>query len=403
MSFTPAFKRLWAENIFTNLADGLASSAFPLLAVTLTRDPVLISLIGALTMLPWLLFAMPIGAVVDVVNKKMALAIANIGRAILAAFLTVMIATDLITIYWLLAIAFLVGICEVLADTTSQTIMPLIVSNEDRVKANSRLEMTFTVIQSFIGAPIGALIYTVAMILPFISNAIAYGFAALICLTIPLHHVRQDKKIKFQSVTEDVKFGIRYLFAHATLRRIVIATTLIGFCASFARATEILFWLDDLRLDPKKLGLLISAMGVVALLSAALAPKTAQILGYGRTLSLGITLTAVSTFLAGFSPNIWWFLIPGAITVFAITQWNIVLMATYQRLIPHELYGRIHGTRRSLIWGTMPFAALLGGLVAKIDLRLPWYIGGALMIVITFANWNFIIRMGDGDGATKVN
>ena len=80
MSTELAFKRLWTANIFTNLADGLGKTAFPLLAITLTRDPLLISIIGALAMLPWLLFAIPIGAIVDNVDKRKALA-TKIGRA----------------------------------------------------------------------------------------------------------------------------------------------------------------------------------------------------------------------------------------------------------------------------------------------------------------------------------
>lgn len=395
MPLTPAFKRLWAENVFTNLADGLASSAFPLLAVSLTRDPVLISLIGALTMLPWLLFAMPIGAIVDVVNKKLALAMANTGRALLASLLTIMIATDVITIYWLLAIAFFVGICEVLADTTSQTIMPLVVSNDDRVKANSRLEMTFTVVQNFIGAPIGALIYAIAVVLPFISNAIAYGFAALICLTIPLRQESRTKELKLNTLIEDVKFGIHYLFTHSSLRKIVLTSTVIGFSASFANATAILFWLEELGLEPKKLGFLLSGMGVVALMSAAVAPKTAERLGVGMTMSVAITATALTTLAIGFMPNIWWFLIPSTIEVIALTHWNILLMAVYQRLIPQEIYGRIHGTRRTLIWGTMPIAALFGGVVSKIDLRLPWFIGGSVMVAITITSFSFIKSVGN--------
>lgn len=397
MALTSAFKRLWAVSIFTNLADGLAMSAFPLLAVSLTRDPILISMIGALTMLPWLLFAMPIGAIVDVVNKKIALSLANGLRAVLAALLSLSIGLDVITIKWLLLFAFLAGVCEVLADTTTQTLIPTIVSDDDRVKANSRLEITFTIIQNFIGAPIGAFIYTIAIIIPFLSTTVGYAFAALICLRIPVEHKINNKKIEFASIKADIREGISYLVNHRMLRRIVIVTTLIGFSSSFARATEILFWLDELELDPKKLGLLLSSMGVISLLSAVIAPRTTEKLGQGMTLTISMFLTSLATLISGFMPNIWWFLLPAAITVGALTHWNIVLMAAYQKLIPQELYGKIHGTRRSLIWGTMPLAAFLGGVVSKIDLRVPWHIGGAIMLAVTCLNWNFIKRMGNGE------
>ena len=70
-------------------------------------------------------------------------------------------------------------------------------------------------------------------------------------------------------------------------------------------------------------------------------------------------------------------------------------MATYQRLIPQELYGRVHGTRRTLVWGSMPIASLLGGFVAKIDLRLPFLIGGAFALLVALTNARFIVTIGN--------
>ena len=68
-SLGPAFNRMWGASLLTSLADGVLIAAAPLLAVTLTKNPVLISAISALVMLPWLLFAIPIGAIVDRVDR----------------------------------------------------------------------------------------------------------------------------------------------------------------------------------------------------------------------------------------------------------------------------------------------------------------------------------------------
>jgi hypothetical protein len=74
----------------------------------------------------------------------------------------------------------------------------------------------------------------------------------------------------------------------------------------------------------------------------------------------------------------------------AITLWNILLMSTYHQIIPNELFGRIHGTRRTLVWGVMPIGAMVGGLLAKIDLRAPMIVGGALVTVIALLGVPFI-------------
>lgn len=397
---SPAFNRLWSANIFSNLADGFGKTAFPLLAISLTRDPVYISMIGALVMLPWLLLAIPIGTVIDNVNKKNALALANSIRAAIAAILAVAISTDFITIHWLLLIAFAVGICEVIADTASQSLIPTIVNNKDLEKANSRFEMTFTIIQDFVGAPLGGLLYGIAIYIPFIANGTGFAIAALMCFLIPLPFVKTERVhevSKFDTFKSDLRFGISFLWNHKDLKRLVLTTTAIGFCFSFANATNVLFLVDELGLKEEYFGIYMSAFGLFALTGAFMAPKNAERFGRGQTLAAAISLSCVAMPLTAFVPNIWIFLFIGFAEMYAITHWNILLMATYQRLIPTEIYARVHGARRTLVWGSMPVASFLGGWVAKAtnDLRFPWLLAGTVAVIVMFFNTKFIVAVGN--------
>ena len=402
MSLGSPFNRLWSASIFSNLADGLAMTAFPLLAISLTKDPVLISIIGALVMLPWLLFAVPIGAIVDSVNRKYVMAAADAARSLIAATLTLTIVFDVITIYWLFAIVFAVGICEVFADTSAQTVLPAVVEKEKLEVANSRMEITHTIIQNFVGAPIGGLIYAVAAIAPFIANSVGFFVAAMICLTIPIKFVKTEResgKTGFPALKEDMKEGISFLWSYKDLRRLVLMTSAIGFGFSFATSTQILFLVDLLNLDPKYFGLLMSAFGAFSLLGAFLAPKSAKKFGRGNVLRTAMITSTGLTFATAFSPNLWVFIALALVGAFSIVHWNIVLMSTYQRLIPQEIYGRVHGARRTLVWGSMPVASLLGGFVAKIDLRLPFVIGGAFAFVLALTHAHFIKSVGDSGAA----
>lgn len=402
MSLGSSFNRLWSASILSNLADGLAMTAFPLLAISLTKDPVLISITGALVMLPWLLFAVPVGAIVDSVNRKYVVAGANATRSLIAAGLSLTIVFDVINIYWLFLIIFMVGICEVFADTASQTVLPAVVDKEKLEVANSRMEMTHTIIQGFVGAPIGGLIYAIAVAAPFIANSVGFFFAALISVTIPLHFVkveRESGKTGFPALREDMRVGISFLFNHKELRRLVLTTSAIGFGFSFATSTQILFAVDLLHLDPKFFGVVMSAMAAFSLLGAFLAPKSAAKFGRGRVLRAAMITSTGLTFITAFSPNLWFYIGFSLFGAFSIVHWNIVLMATYQRLIPQEIYGRVHGTRRTLVWGSMPIASLLGGFVAKQGLRLPFIIGGAFALFLAVASSRFIKSVGDSGAA----
>ena len=125
-SLGASFSRLWSASLITNLADGVIITAAPLLAVSLTNDPVLIAALSACITLPWLLLAIPIGVIVDRFDRRYLIASANALRFLVAASIALAIATHTITIYWLFLTTFIIGTCEVLADTSAQALIPSI-------------------------------------------------------------------------------------------------------------------------------------------------------------------------------------------------------------------------------------------------------------------------------------
>ena len=393
----PAFNRLWASSLVSNLADGVLMAAAPLLAITLTDSTVLISAIGAMVMLPWLLFAMPIGVMVDRVDRRFILAGSNAIRSAVIGAVALGIATDHITIYWLIFSGFIIGVCEVATDTTAQSLIPQILDEEHYEKGNSRLQISETVIQGFIGSPLSGFLYAIAIWLPFFINSIGYAVATLFALLIPIQYlqdVRTDRPNESKpSYIEDIKFGIRYLYNQKVLRRLVLTTATIGVCYSAGTATMVLFIIKELELAPKYFGVVLTIQGLGALLGAIVAPKASKKFGRSIMMTLGITGSSVILLAQGFSPNIYVFVALATLGGFAIAQWNILLMATYQTIIPNDLYGRIHGTRRTLVWGMMPIGSLLGGVLAHFSLRLPMYVGGVIASLIAISSIKFFMSI----------
>lgn len=396
----PAFNRMWASSIISNLADGVMLTAVPLLAISLTESPVLISLIGAMVMLPWLLFAIPIGAIVDRVDRRFIFAGANATRSAVVGILALLIATDHVTIFWLLAAAFVVGACEVAADTTAQSLIPQILDKKDFEKGNSRLQISETVIQGFIGAPISGFIYALAIYLPFFINSLGFAISALLALSIPVKYL-QDIRVEEtdkepRRFVEDMKFGISYLYNQKVLRRLVVTTAMIGLCYSMGTATMVLFIIKDLGLSEKYFGVIMAIQGVGAIAGSLIASKMSTKFGRSQVMTFAIVISSAVLLFQGFSPNIYIFVALATFGGFVISQWNILLMATYQTVIPIELYGRIHGTRRTLVWGAMPIGSLFGGLLANFNLRLPMYVGGAIACAISIASIAFFLNIEKG-------
>ena len=393
----PAFNRMWASSVVSNLSDGILIAAAPLLAITLTDSTLLISAIGAMVMLPWLLFAIPIGVLVDRVDRRFILAGANATRSAVVGVLALLISIDQVTIYWLLVTSFIVGVCEVAADTTAQSLIPQILEEKNFEKGNSRLQISETVIQGFVGAPLSGFIYAIAISLPLFINSLGLAVAALLALSIPIKYLqdvrKDDVEKEKKKFVADMKFGIRYLYNEKVLRRLVVTTALIGVCYSMGTATMVLFIIKELEHPKQLFGVILTIQGIGAIAGAFLAPRLSKKFGRSYVMTFGITSSSVVLLLQGFSPNIYVFVALATFGGFAVSQWNILLMATYQTVIPNELYGRIHGTRRTLVWGMMPIGSLLGGVLAHYSLRLPMYVGGAIATTLAFLSIGFLLNI----------
>lgn len=394
-----AFNRMWASSIVSNLSDGILIAAAPLLAISLTDSTVLISAIGASVMLPWLLFAIPIGVLVDRVDRRFILAGANATRSAVVGALALLIATDHVTIYWLLAASFIIGVCEVAADTTAQSLIPQILEEKNFEKGNSCLQISETVIQGFVGAPISGFIYAIAIALPFFINSLGLAVASLLALSIPIKYLqdvrKDDVEKEKKKFVADMKFGIKYLFNEKVLRRLVMTTASIGVCYSMGMATMVLFIIKELELPKQLFGVILTIQSLGAISGAFMAPRLSKKFGRSRVMTFGITSCSLVLLLNGFAPNIYVYVALATLGTFAVSQWNILLMATYQTVIPSELYGRIHGTRRTLVWGMMPIGSLMGGVLAHYSLRLPMYVGGAIATTLAFLSIGFLLNIAE--------
>lgn len=394
------FNRLWSASIASNFADGILKTAAPLLAATLTKDPFLISLMAALVMLPWLFFAIPVGGLVDRVNRRLALATANASRFLIAAAVAFAVAIDSITIWWLFLAAFLIGIAEVVYDTTTQAMVPQVVSKSNMDRANSRLQSAEILVAEFLGAPLSGILYAVAIVIPFLVNSLGLLVAIVLVLMIPkafatsLNIPDSADKPPREGFWAEIRFGIKYLISDKKLRTLMILTTSIGFAFALSQATMVLYLLEVQSVPVAAFGFVMTTFGIGALAGSVFAPRLAKSFGSGVMLALVNVAAGVLMTLLAVAPNIWVVIILFVLIGATSGTWNVLLMSVYHRLIPNHLFGRIHGTRRTLVWGMMPIGSLIGGAVASVDLRLPFLVGGVAATALAVIYVKFLRTVG---------
>ena len=395
------FANVFTANLASSLGDGIARTASPLLAARLTDDPVLIAGIAAVAMLPWLFFALPAGILVDRMDRRQALALAAGVRTALAVVLVVLVATNALTIWWLYLVIFVYGACETLYDGAIRAVVPSVVPKKSLPRANARIEGAELVVQNFAAAPLTSALFAVAVLIPIGGLVAAFGVAALLAALLPaVASGRQfHAAVATGEVTQVVPFrtqladGWNFIMGNPMLRTLWFVSIPVAILFSASGATLVLFVLDTLAIPEAAFGLFLLAGAVGGLLGSVVASRLANRFGLGPVMAAMNLLAGVLVLLTGLLP------VPVAAIIFfslgaaTTTVWNVLMMSFRQSIIPGRLLGRVHGTWRTLLWGTMPIGSLLGGALALIDLTVPWIVGGAGITVLGLIFYRFLMTL----------
>ncbi|GAB3124643.1 MFS transporter [Glaciibacter psychrotolerans] len=403
----PAFTNLFTASLASNLGDGIARTAVPLLAARLTDDALLISGVAAMAMLPWLFCAIPAGILIDRIDRRLAMALAEIVRVALAVALCVLAATSTLTIGWLYAIIFVYGAFETLYDGATRAVVPSLVRKIDLPRANSRIEAGELVVQNFLAGPLTSLLFAVSVLIPLGANAVAFAVAAVLAILLP--RVASGRQHALARAEPQIAWfrqfvdGYRFIVSSRMLVVLWSVSTMTGLAYSFATASVVLFILHSLQVPEAWFGIFMLSGAVGGIIGSVVANRLKNRWGAGTTMAVMGVIGGVTFVALGAWPNVWAAAVVFAISSGSSTIWNILVMSLRQSIIPGHLLGRVHGTWRTLLWGVMPLGSVLGGLVGRIDLALPLIIGGLAATALSIVFFGFFRRLPNAEDIPDPN
>lgn len=361
-----SYRLQFAATTISNIGDGMVSAAAPLLTLSLTSDPRLIAGVSFASSLPWLVLSLPAGVYIDRLNRKTLMISVNLTRAVLFGVIAYCAATDNLTIWWFMFILVGVGACEVIFDMSGQAFLPQIVPESLLEKANGRLYSAEVVANSFIGLPIGAWAFVIAVGVPFGVNAAALAIAAMLVarIKIPLRSTNDMLAPGKPSFIQDLRQGITWLMAHPLLRTLAIMLGITNMAAMFGGSILVKYSADVLNVTGRGYGLLLSVFAVGSIIGGLLGDRIAKLLGTGPAILLSYTVFSASGFVYVFFAHVWSVVL--VIIAYAIASmiWNIVTVSLRQRIIPTELFGRVNSVYRFVGTGSIALGALIGGQIA---------------------------------------
>jgi MFS family permease len=371
----PDFLKLWTAETVSVFGSQVSALAIPLLAVlTLRVTPFEIALLGAIEMLPFILFTLPAGAWVDRLRRRPIMIAGDLGRAIALATIPVAFALDALTIWQLYVVGFVTGTLTVFFDVSNQSYLPSIVERDQLVDANAKLQVSQSAAQiagpGIAGYLVGVLTAPFAILVDAISFVLSAVFVFLIRRPEPpVVHPADAAGERRPSIWSDIRAGLGFVLHHPSLRAIAGGTATSNLFGSIALATAMIYLADAayLGLSPTTIGIVFAIGNVGALVGALTASRIASRFGLGRTIIGTLALGGLGPLCIAIAPVAAPvpFLVAGGLAGgFSQMAYNINQVSYRQAICPPRMLGRMNATIRFLVWGTMPIGSIAGGILA---------------------------------------
>lgn len=380
------FRWMLASSWTSNIGDGIALAAGPLLVASQTDSAFLVALAAMLQRLPWLLFGLWAGALADRLDRRRVVVVANVLRALVVALLVAVIVTGHVSIGMILVAMLLMGTAEVFADTTSQTLLPMLVDKSDLGTGNARLQAGFLTANQLVGPPVGAALFAAGTAWPFLVQVVTALLAVLLIARMTLPAVPPPAEPT--RIRQDIVEGLRWTWANPPVR--TLALVMLSFNITWAAPWGILvvYSLDHLHMGPVGFGLLTTAAAVGGLVGTALYGRLERRFTLAALMKVCLSLEVLFHLVLALTETGWVAMV--VLFVFGAYGfvWGTVSNTVRHRAVPTRFQGRVGSLYMMSLFGGIVVGNALGGVIAQQwGLTAPFwfgFVGAALTLALVW-------------------
>jgi MFS family permease len=391
------FWKFWAGQTISNFGSSFTQWAVPLLVFDLTHSAFNLGVATAATFLPYLLLGLPLGAWMDRVDRKRAMiALDSLNTIVILSIPLVATFGDL-NVWLIYAVTFIQSTIFIAFSAGEFAAIPSLVSKDDLVTANGRIQASYSAAQ--VAGPVlaGALLSVLPLTWVLAFDAGSFAISALsLSLVRGSFNVAEDEPKERTSILHDVREGLRYVLSHPVLRNISFMMALINFVGASTYAQLVLFASERLDASKREIGLLFAAGSAGVVVTGLLAGRLRKRFSFTALAMTSLMLMGGCTIVfAGMTA--YWAALPlwaaaGGLGIL----FNINTGSLRQAIVPNHLLSRVLSIAAVLAWSAIPAGALVGGWVVSAtgNVALVYGIIGILTICIA-AFFRFFTALGD--------
>lgn len=377
------FWKFWLGETISNFGNSITLFALPLLVFKLTGSAVALGVAFAMFGLPHLFFGLVIGAWADRLDRRRLMIVVDVLSAVVVASIPLAAAAGLLSIWWIYASAFALATLGIFFQAAQFAAIPSLVSRDELVTANGRIQASFsaaTVVGPLAGGallalmPVESLLYLDA--LTFVASAVALALIAR-----PFNAPREASRT---SIRADVGEGLRYVLRHPVLRNISLMMALINVVSVTVYAQLVLFAKQRFGVSDGELGLLFAADGAGVVLLSLLAGPLRSRWSFGNVALGALMLSGIATLALAYAPSYVLAVALSALSSGLGILFNINTGSLRQAIVPNHLLGRIITIAMVLAWSAGPLGSTVGGLIVERtgDVQTVYAVIGVLVFAI---------------------
>ncbi len=395
--FGPGFRWLLGSSWTSNLADGLALAAGPLLVASQTGSAFLVALGATLQWLPPLLFGLLAGVLTDRLDRRLIVVVVNLVRVAVLAVLVIAILTGAVTVWVTLLALFLLGTAEVFADNASQVLLPMLVERDDLAVGNARLQFGFVTLDQLAGPAIGAGLFTVGAAVPFVSVAVLVGFAAALVsrVALPPHGRAAPAR---GDLRRDVVEGVRWTLHHPAVRTLVLTIFIFNITFGAAFSILVLYARERLGLGPFGFGLIATVEATGGLLGTLTYGWITRHVSLGDLMRIGLIIETITHAALAMITQTWLAMIVFFVFGMHAFVWGVTSVTIRQRAVPTALQGRVNSVNLVGVYGGLVLGSTIGGALAqRFGVTAPFWFAFAGSAVFVVLIWRELAHVAHTD------
>jgi MFS family permease len=372
---------LLASTAVSVTGDGMFAAAAPLLAASLTRNPVAVSAVTAAGYVAYLLAGLPAGALVDRWHRRAVMIAADLARLVVLGVLVLLMQTGHATVGLLIVVVFLVGVGSCFFEPAAQAAIPAVVGRDTDAlsRANGKIWAFDTFGRSLAGQPAGAALLAWVAALPFGVDAATFLASGVLLIRLPTGKAANAQR---DPILASVRAGVALLARSTQLRMLALGMASYNFGYNVAFATLVLFAQDVMGLGNIGYGALIATAAVGGILGGWIAPKIGRRISVRGVYAVALLVQGI-TWAVVLAGNPWAAGVALAVLGVSSTTVSVVGGSARQMLTPDNMLGRVTSVTRLLGIGSAGLGALVGGAIARdTNLHGPLIVAPILLAVL---------------------